>query len=485
MASNAGYKPFEPGTLILPNISRSSGKDSTHILESKKKNPLIVFCMYCVMVIWSTGFYIMQTNAEVSLRTYSDALRYPITLASIPVSVYMLFKFLRNKNVFLVTKLSIPLLLLYFFSASTILYAPIPRQTFDVFIAMLELTIFMGAFATLAETPRQCLENFYSLLFLIITLCYFAVVVRPDAGIHVNDAYNYDVDQVIGAWRGIFWHKNTAGIFASMLLILTLTFRPSGLLGMRIVRIGTFFSAAYFLFMSENKSSFVIVFVLSLLNSFPNSVWKRVSHYRWLLSILFTLVLSTFFLFGLYVLEPDYGITFTNRTPIWQLHQSYWMLSPWLGHGYAGVVIENGGIAAFGRGWEATMKHAHNGYLDVLGQLGIIGLALLFIAIITAVSSGLALSADKRAANWARPATLLLLTCLLAGLMEANIMTDRFIWCFAVVLMFFLNGVRASNIQADRSVIALHQDLAAATLARTSRTPSNGASADPADTKVR
>ena len=71
--------------------------------------------------------------------------------------------------------------------------------------------------------------------------------------------------------------------------------------------------------------------------------------------------------------------TLTGRTQLWQYVLSRWEESPYLGQGYGAlwqVGPETGGLFAQAHvGW--VMNEAHNGYLDVLAQIGIIGLLVL------------------------------------------------------------------------------------------------------------
>jgi exopolysaccharide production protein ExoQ len=86
--------------------------------------------------------------------------------------------------------------------------------------------------------------------------------------------------------------------------------------------------------------------------------------------------------------------TFTGRTPIWEVVKEHIAMRPWLGSGYFG--FWTGDLA----GTESSMVKAkvffypsegHNGYLDILNDLGIVGLSLLVAFFFTYLTGALRL----------------------------------------------------------------------------------------------
>jgi O-antigen ligase len=62
--------------------------------------------------------------------------------------------------------------------------------------------------------------------------------------------------------------------------------------------------------------------------------------------------------------------TFTGRTWIWEAVIPEFKHMPWLGHGFQSFWTTEWRAMVFG------MPYAHNGYLDILLELGVVGLAL-------------------------------------------------------------------------------------------------------------
>ncbi len=96
------------------------------------------------------------------------------------------------------------------------------------------------------------------------------------------------------------------------------------------------------------------------------------------------------------------GITFNGRTPVWILAIEQWVKRPWFGYGYSAFWGSEEGWQAFrGVPWAwaeykpefdiKTSWTAHNGFLDLALQLGLVGLGLLCCNILLVVYRSLAL----------------------------------------------------------------------------------------------
>ena len=83
----------------------------------------------------------------------------------------------------------------------------------------------------------------------------------------------------------------------------------------------------------------------------------------------------------------------TGRYKVWEEFIRGWKLSPWLGHGF--IVGERN---LFLLGGHAMIFSAHNGYLSVLVNTGIIGMIIFLIFILNTIINGLKNSAQTEAA---------------------------------------------------------------------------------------
>jgi O-antigen ligase len=82
------------------------------------------------------------------------------------------------------------------------------------------------------------------------------------------------------------------------------------------------------------------------------------------------------------------SLSFDERPLIWSSAVAPLLESPWLGHGFGreicGDAIERG-IIQRGGATNPRLRHAHNVFLDVVLQLGVVGLAV-FIALLAALA---------------------------------------------------------------------------------------------------
>jgi exopolysaccharide production protein ExoQ len=86
-----------------------------------------------------------------------------------------------------------------------------------------------------------------------------------------------------------------------------------------------------------------------------------------------------------YLLTGD--STFTGRTIIWTFAETEIARSPFLGWGYQGfwLVGPDAPSIVDAPGWVKLMPNAHNGYYDVMLELGYVGLTLLVIFLVTSL----------------------------------------------------------------------------------------------------
>ncbi|MGZ4989444.1 MAG: O-antigen ligase family protein [Methylobacter sp.] len=123
--------------------------------------------------------------------------------------------------------------------------------------------------------------------------------------------------------------------------------------------------------------------------------------------------------------------TFTGRTKIWAFAGYYINQSPFLGYGFGSFWGVGDATRALGEGFIAGLLQAHNGYVDVVLEMGYVGLLLLAVLTI-----GLFLSI-LRLARRDGLASLLLLTCLLFVLLN-NTMESSLFRSYVPLWMVFL-----------------------------------------------
>lgn len=189
--------------------------------------------------------------------------------------------------------------------------------------------------------------------------------------------YGLDEGVHAGAWRGIYPDKNS---FGRIMALSTLVFLLLAIAGgrRRWVLWGGAGLSAGLVVLSTSSSALVLMTGMVILSFLYFTLrW----HYRvlvpWLIGI--TLVATSAAVVLAANLETFFGLlgrdaTLTGRTTLWEAVLASIAERPWLGHGYSGFWLGENGPG--GKVWAAvrwTPPHAHNGFLDLWLDLGVVG----------------------------------------------------------------------------------------------------------------
>lgn len=235
-------------------------------------------------------------------------------------------------------------------------------------------------------------------VFLVLLVISYAVVMFTPFGVH-NDFM--DSPDVLGAWRGIFGHKNTAGAFFGF-VILFFVFDP--VKSPKIMRATAIIASAFFLLMTRSKTA-IIVLAIALVAGFVMRNYSPRHRFRAVLasSIAVGVALPIASLYWgdlINKLEDPNG--FTGRTQIWTLLLTYAKDHLWAGAGFDlfWQIGASSPIWKITNNWVATLVgQGHNGYVDLLVTIGLGGLLLSIIVIFVLPIMQLLLDTEIRSAN--------------------------------------------------------------------------------------
>ena len=217
-------------------------------------------------------------------------------------------------------------------------------------------------------------------LLVSLVLSYIVVFAYPELGIHQADEV-YD-KKLIGDWRGIFMHKNTAGAICAF-AVLMFAFDRGRM--PRWLQIGAVALAVGFLVMTTSRTSLGVCAGAAVLGALFTFYHAR---YRLFLigAIIVALLVGSIYI-NIYNAPfssvLDDRTAFTGRTLIWDALIRYTIDNP-LGSGFGSFwnIGSASPIFQYARGWVITVTEGHNGFLDLAATIGIPGLILVVALVV-------------------------------------------------------------------------------------------------------
>jgi exopolysaccharide production protein ExoQ len=245
------------------------------------------------------------------------------------------------------------------------------------------LTAFMVVLAAMVHVDYSeiMLKKLKYLFFLYVLVSVVSIAVIPGA----KDYY--------GIWRGIAPSKNHLGQ-ASLLTSLILFYSVWTERGFkRIITTFIFLLSVALLFGSQSVTSISTFLLITFLGAmfYLDRYVRNFSIGRLLVGM--TILGGVAFFFLVVFLAPDIlaalagsagkDLTFTGRTDLWTdvLYETekHWVL----GAGYQGFwVVDNPHLLALYEIYVWLPNQAHNGYIDILNELGVVGLGMFLMIII-------------------------------------------------------------------------------------------------------
>ena len=264
----------------------------------------------------------------------------------------------------------------------SVLWSPLPEVTLKRTIQLVGLVL-VGTCLVLPQLrPNHLIRTLCTSLTVLLFISFLAVLFIPHIAIDT---------QLDNGWRGILWHKNLLGMAACFTTLMWLyrglardTSAYVALLG------GTF--TLLMLLMSRSLTSLITCLLGCLVYLFLRRHYIGGTQQR-LLSLLYLLIVLLaggliFFTISGRLPAPRDLLTpliillgkssdMTGRTDIWQLVLLQVYQNPLQGIGYGTFWLGAGSPSQYIidiLGW--VPLHAHNGYIDILNELGFIGLGL-------------------------------------------------------------------------------------------------------------
>jgi O-antigen ligase len=257
---------------------------------------------------------------------------------------------------------------------------------------VLKITL-LGLYLSQRYSLDENLELLVGVLVLACLFSFFALWQMPSQSIHPG-----------GEWKGIFTWKNYLGrlmALGNVLLVVYWFWNP--VLWKRIVIVGLFIASSVLLVFSRSTTSLLAMVglygIVGLYGAWLRWGMRLRARAYWLLAALggAMTILAVVNRDGVLALF-DKNATLTGRTTLWEILWQRFQERPVLGFGYEAFWKQYPqGIMP--PGWvegDGFATHAHNGYIEIVLALGLIGLILYLFALGLSWSNALKLMRQKK-----------------------------------------------------------------------------------------
>lgn len=253
------------------------------------------------------------------------------------------------------------------------------RLTFTVMVMGMAAMVLL-----LPKDVRQFSDMMAAVVLIVLALCYLGLVLAPQLTIH--QATDFVEPEHAGDWRGIFNHKNMAGV--TMVLFI--------FVGMFVARARSFGLGALIVVLSSiflgftgSKTAIGILPLTLILSAIVTRTRRPALAIALVLVLLVGFNLCTV---GSIYFEPIRHLveeflpdpTFTGRTELWEFAVEHVMQHPLIGYGFYAFWGTEEVVYALGgsQPWVNAASDAHNTYLNLAVTIGIPGLILTIVWIV-------------------------------------------------------------------------------------------------------
>ncbi|RFB73781.1 MULTISPECIES: O-antigen ligase family protein [unclassified Herbaspirillum] len=306
----------------------------------------------------------------------------------------------------------------------TIIWSPYPVVTLKRSIQLIGLTLVGIAISPPIGGKHQLIRTMLGTLMALMAVSFVVSLVLPRIGV------DYELG---GAWRGILTQKNTLGAISGLCVVLWI--KES--LGTTFPRSICYFGILFSLFMLVMAKSSTAILVATLGTGIYLLVRRRYlnGEFDGRRLTLTVIVVALVCLHMFYVAQgrlPEWNELFapfgalfnkstdlTGRTDIWRLVLLEVQRHPVFGIGYGAFWLGEGSPSQMiinALHW--IPLQAHNGYLDILNELGIVGLVIMagvFIFHILNLVKMTRIDREEAAIHWA-----MLILILISNLSESE-----------------------------------------------------------------
>lgn len=353
-----------------------------HKLSRLAEKVFVVFTLF----LSTTALIPLLIEKEDPAAATQDAFS-PILFMGIYI-VTLLLIIQRWKSFVRVAQKNIWIWLVVGIAMASLFWSVAPEITQRRSILLLGTTLF-GIYLAMRYTLREQLQLLAWVCGIVVVLSFLLGIALPSYGLMTFQEGGAHA----GAWRGILPHKNILGRFMNLSAIIFLLLAISNSIFHRKYRwvlwAGFVLSIALII-LTTSKTALVVFLTLTIILPLYSALR---GNYTQVVPSMIALVLvggsaATLLLDNLPVIASALGkdLTLTGRTDIWAVMLELISERPLFGYGFN----------AFWQGWDHEVTayiwrtlewespYGHNGFMDLLAELGISGLAVFFLSYVTA-----------------------------------------------------------------------------------------------------
>ena len=321
-----------------------------------------------------------------------------------------------------------PMILLAALAAASVAWSadPAVTQSHSVSLAM---TILLGVYLVgrydLAELSIVLIAAFSVLMFASIAI----IVIDPASAFHVGDDHE-------GSLRGVFVHKNQAGrIMILMIPAIAAAWMLGALSKATLAFLGLL--AVGFVAATTSKTALVagvaMIAAVVIVPMLRGTVLQTAVTILILATALWWMAVISVYNYEAALTSIGRDASFTGRTDIWAFVVDHIAQRPLGGWGYS--AFWHGDFMPGERYTARTgVPHGHNGWLDVMVDVGVLGVAILALAALVTLARGLALARHGRSRAPAAFVLSVLAGWLAIGATESIYLTKHDIYTVMFVL---------------------------------------------------
>ncbi len=270
---------------------------------------------------------------------------------------------------------------------ASVFWSTAPGVTLQRVVILLRATLF-GVYLAARYSLKEQLQFVAWALGIAAVLSLMFVIALPSYGVMgTSDFYTSQEVAHSGVWKGIYGHKNILGHFMSLGALVFFFLATSSRKYVWVKWVGFCLCVSLLLLSTAKTALIVFVVTMAVIPLYKALRWNQTFALAFfIVLILVGGAMATLFLNNAETILGTFGrdTTLTGRTLLWPAVLYKIWQRPWLGYGYGGFWLgwdgESADVWRIVR-WE--VPHAHNGFLDVwlnIGLLGLLAFALSFLA---------------------------------------------------------------------------------------------------------